>query len=116
MSGGGTVGPMEVVVDVPDSECVCAFVFGGPFTGVEELLGEDPVVALHFPVVSRRVWRDPLVARSEQCTGEDLGAVAGPVVGDDPFDPSDAVCSEPGACAMLNAMAVTAFSSGRASV
>jgi len=59
---GCTVGSVEVVVDVPDLQGGCAFVFGGPFVGVEELFNEDPVVALDFPVVARRVGRDPLVS------------------------------------------------------
>jgi len=38
-----------LVVHVPDSERFCALVFGLPFAGIEEFLGQDPVVALHLP-------------------------------------------------------------------
>lgn len=51
---------MVVVVDVPDSECVGALVFAGPFTGVEEFFGQDAVVALDLAVES------PL--RGEECS------------------------------------------------
>lgn len=52
---------MVVVVDVPHAERGYAFVFGGPFAGVEELFGQDPFVALYLAVVSRYAGRDALV-------------------------------------------------------
>ncbi len=63
--------------------------------GVEELLGEDLVVPSDFAVVTRCVGRDPLLPSRKHCLGEDLGSVAGSVVGDDPFDHVDAVLGAP---------------------
>jgi hypothetical protein len=47
-----------------------AFLLGGPGSGVEELLGQNPVVALHFPAAPGRVGPGPLVSRTEQGSGE----------------------------------------------
>jgi len=57
-------------------------------------------VALDFPVVARRVGRDPLVSRPQQCPSERLCAIAGPVVGDDSLDVGDPVGGIPGMCAV----------------
>ena len=43
---------MVVVVDVPDVDRGCTLVLGGELLGVEELLGEDALVALGLPVVA----------------------------------------------------------------
>lgn len=66
-----------------------------PGAGLEELLGEDPVVALDFAVVAGCVGRDPLLPGGKHGLGEDLGPIAGSVVGDDPLDHIDAVRGEP---------------------
>ncbi|KOX25507.1 hypothetical protein ADK67_16680 [Saccharothrix sp. NRRL B-16348] len=101
---------------VPDGQGVGALLFAGPDVGVEEFFGEDAVVAFDLAVVARGVGLDALVAGSEQGLGEVVGAIAGAVVGDDAVDVADAVGGEerPGRC--RNPIAVTAFSSGRASV
>jgi hypothetical protein len=39
---------------------------GGPGARVEEFFGQDPVLALYFPIVFRRVRFGALVLRSEQ--------------------------------------------------
>jgi hypothetical protein len=50
-----------VEVDVPNLECFAALGLGSPSSGVEELVGEDPVVAFHLAVVARSVGRDELM-------------------------------------------------------
>jgi hypothetical protein len=84
--------------------------------GVEEFFGQDAVVALDFAVVAGCVWGDALVACAAQDGGEVVGAVTGPVVGDDPMDMADAVAGEERAGAVVNPIAVRACSSGSASV
>jgi hypothetical protein len=92
---------MVVVVDVPDVDRGGALGFAGPDAGVEELLGEDPVVALDLAVVAGCVGSDPLVAGGDRGHGpaEGGGLVVGAVVGDHPHEPGDAVGGEerPGA-------------------
>jgi hypothetical protein len=44
---------MVVVVHVPHAQGGGALVFAGPGAGVEEFLGQDPVIALDFAVVAR---------------------------------------------------------------
>lgn len=64
---------MVVVVDVPDVERVGSVLLAGPFAGVEELLGQDPVVGLDLPVVAWSVRPDELVrtpARARANTAE----------------------------------------------
>ena len=51
---------MVVVVDVPDLDRGGAFGLGGPEAGVEELFGQDPVVALDLAVVPWGVGTDAL--------------------------------------------------------
>lgn len=92
------VGTVIVVVPVPHFERGSAFGFGAPDARVKKLFGEDPVVALDFAVVSRRVWRDALVSTVPDCVVESCGSVAGTVVGHDPLDPGDAVLGEPSSC------------------
>ena len=48
---GGSVGSVVVVVDVPHRKGLRSLGFAGPVPGVEELLGQNPVVALDLPVV-----------------------------------------------------------------
>ena len=60
---GGGVGSMVVVVDVPDRDRGGAFGLAGPDPGVEEFLGQGPVVALDLAVVAGGVggvrwWRE----------------------------------------------------------
>src|SRR3954462_2907274 len=85
---------MVVVVDVPDGQSLGAVFFAGPDEGVEELFGQDPVVALDFAVVAWGLGRDPLMACSTLHGGEVFRAVAGAVVGDDSVDVGDAVGGE----------------------
>ena len=42
---GGRIGSIVVVVDVPNAYCLSALLVGGPFAGVEEFLGRNPLVA-----------------------------------------------------------------------
>ena len=64
--------------------------------GVKDLLGEDPLVSLHFPVVLGREGFGLLVPGPvADDPGEVPGAVAGAVVGDDPVEVGDAVRGEP---------------------
>src|SRR3954462_11443617 len=86
---------MVVVVDVPDGQSLGAVFFAGPDEGVEELFGQDPVVALDFAVMAWGVGRDELMSGAVQDVGEVLGSVAGAVIGDDPLDVVDAVSGEP---------------------
>ena len=90
------VGTVIVVVPVPRFQRGSAFYFRAPDAGVEELFSEDPVVALDFAVMSRRVWRDALVSAGPDRLAESGRSVAGTVVSHDALDPGDAVLSEPG--------------------
>ena len=88
---------MVVVVDVPDRDCCCSFSLCGERAGVEQLLGDDAVVALDFAVVLGRIGLDLLVpGRVRGGAGEGCGSVAGSVVGDHTGDLGDAVGGEPG--------------------
>lgn len=107
------VGTVIVVVPVPRFQRGSAICFRAPDARVEELFGEDPVVALDFAVVSRRVWRDALVSAGPDRFAEGCRSVAGTVVSHDALDPGDAVRSEPGSGPPEE---VTALSSGNASV
>lgn len=91
---GGSVWSMVVVVDVAGPERFGAVSFAAAGVGVEELLGQDSIVALDFPVVSGCVGRGALVPGSAQHGGEVGGAVAGPVVGHDPLNMRDAMRGE----------------------
>lgn len=83
-------------MDVPDSYRGRAGVLAIELAGVEEFLGQNSLVALHLPVVARGVRLRLLMSRaSADDPGEVTGAVAGPVVGDDPVDVRDAVGGEP---------------------
>src|SRR5690606_9126743 len=62
---------------------------------VEELFGEDAVVALDLPVVLGRIWLRALMFGTIQGGGEGVGAVTGAVVGDDPLDLHNPVVGEP---------------------
>ncbi len=69
---------MVVVVDVPHCDGLGGFGFAAELGGVEDFLGEDPLVALHFPIVPRGVGPGPLV--TGQCA-DGSGEVGGPVAG-----------------------------------
>src|SRR5450756_951236 len=92
---------MVVVVDVPDRDRGGAFGLAGPDPGVEEFLGQGPVVALDLAVVAGGVGAGALVAWGDGSDGarERGGLVVRAVVGDDPYQPVDAVGGEerPGA-------------------
>src|SRR5690606_3013352 len=133
---------MVVVVDVPDLQGLAALQLGGPDAGVEEFLGQDPLIAFDFAVVTRCVGADPLMTGPAQHFREVVGPVAGTVVGHDAVDVVDAVggeecpgpvptrrfgsCTGPGhslpwaaknaLARCMNRTAVSAFSSSRASV
>ena len=94
---GGSVWSTIVVVDVPDSDGVGALLFGGPGAGVEELFGEDSVVALDLSVVAWGVRGEALVAGPGEYLREIGRSVAGTVVGDEAHDAVDAVRGEEGA-------------------
>lgn len=69
---------MVVVVQVPDADCGRAFGFGRERAGVEQFLGEDPLVALGLAVVTRGVRAGALVSGgSADDPGEVVGEVAG---------------------------------------
>lgn len=85
-----------VVVPVPRFQRSSAFSFRAPNASVEELFGEDPVVALDFAVVSRRIWRDALVSAGPDRLAEGCRSVAGTVVSHDVLHPGDPVRGEPG--------------------
>lgn len=85
---------MIVVVDIPDAQRLPALQVRGPFAGIAEFLGQDPVVALDLPVVERCVGADPLVTGCVQDRREDPGLIAGRVVGGDTVNIIDAVGSE----------------------
>jgi hypothetical protein len=53
---------MVVVVDVPDVDRVGSLLLAGPGVGIEELFGQDPLVALGLAVVARGVGAGALVA------------------------------------------------------
>ena len=87
---------MIVVMVDPDADRLATLVLGVESVGVEAFFGEDPLVALDFPVVSGRVGAGPLVPRRVRVHGpsEGLRAVVGAVVGDHPDQAADAVSSE----------------------
>ena len=89
---------MIVVVVDPDVDRFALFVFGVEGVGVEAFLGEDPLVALDFPVVPGRVGPGPLMPRGVRGHGphEGLRAIVRAVIGDDPDQAIDAVSSEEG--------------------
>src|SRR5699024_3995982 len=107
------VGTVIVVVPVLRFQRGSAICFRAPDARVEELFGEDPVVALDFAVVSRRVWRDELVSAGPDRFAEGCSSVAGTGVGHDAPDPGDVERSEPRYDAPEE---VTALSSGNAAV
>src|SRR5450756_215525 len=81
----GSVCSLVAVVDVPDVERRCPEGLAGPSAGVEELFGQDPVVAFDLAVVPGRVGPDPLVAgHGGHGPVERRRGVVGPVVGDHP--------------------------------
>lgn len=64
----------------------------GELTRVEEFFGQDSLIPLDFPVVSRGIRLGPLMpCLVADGPGEVIGAVAGAVVGHDPMDVIDAV-------------------------
>ena len=75
---------MVIVVGEPLAQLVSSLFLAGEWSGVEELLGQDTVVALDFAVVPRRVGARVLVAAHEIAgrVVESGGAVGRPVVGD----------------------------------
>src|SRR5690606_21292931 len=89
---------MVVVVDVPGADGGGAFGFAVPGVGVEELFGQDALVALDFAVVPRCVGAGALVPGGvgEHGPGAVACAGGGAVVGDHPHDPRDAVRGEEG--------------------
>lgn len=104
-------------MDVPDGDRGRAGVLAIELAGIEQFLGQDSLVALNLAVVARGVRLRLLMSRaSADDPGEVTGAVAGPVVGDDPVDVRDAVGREPDLGWARNAAAVAPFSSGRGSV
>ena len=107
---------MVVVVHVPAADRCKAFVLAVQGVGVEQLVGQDPLVALDLPVVSWRARPGPLVTRGEgaHCSGEVLGAGAGPVVGHDPGEPGGPVGTEQARARSKNPIAVLAVSVDRA--
>src|SRR5699024_1155567 len=88
--------PMIVVMVDPDADRFAALALGVESVGVEAFLGEDPLVALDFPVVPGRVRPGPLMPRRMRVHGahERLRAVVGAVVGAHPDQAIDAVRSE----------------------
>src|SRR5215204_5647426 len=62
-----------VVVDVPDRDRSHSCVLVGELAGVEQFLGQDALVALYFPVVSRGVGLGPLMPH---LVSDDAGEVA----------------------------------------
>lgn len=72
--------PLIVVVGVPDAEGVCSLLLGDPLAGVEEFLGQDPVIAFDFPVVTWRVGGDALVAGAESGEEHACGGDTKPIV------------------------------------
>src|SRR5699024_2333783 len=95
ISAGG-MRPMIVVMVDPDADRFAALALGVESVGVEAFLGEDPLVALDFPVVPGRVRPGPLMPRRMRVHGahERLRAVVGAVVGDHPDQAIDDVRSE----------------------
>ena len=87
---------MIVVVDVPDLERGGAFGLGRPLAGVEQLLGQGPVVALDLAVVLGRVRADALVTgrRAQDRAVEVFRSIVRSVVRHDPGDARDAVGGE----------------------
>ena len=97
MSARSAVGAVVVVVDIPDSDRGVAGFFALELSGVQQLFGQDSLVALYLPVVSRRVGPGLLVARAVAYDPSKVArAVARTVVGDDAVDVRDPVRGEPG--------------------
>src|SRR5665648_1082211 len=108
---------MVVVVDVPDRDRGGAFGLAGPDAGVEEFLGQGPVVSLDLAVVPGRVGPDALVAGDGgHGPGERLGGVVRAVVGDHPDQAANAVGGEERPARWKNPIVVVAVSSPRCSV
>ena len=87
---------MIVVVMDPDPDRFSALVLAVVGTGVEALLGQDPLVTLDLPVVPGRIDPDALVATDERADrpAERFGDVVAAVIGHQAGEPGDAVRSE----------------------
>src|SRR5699024_4234722 len=114
----GGVGPMVVVVVVPDSNRVSSLVLGVVGAGVEAFVGHQLLVALDLPVMSGCVGPGALVPGDERAgrATERLRRVVAAVVGDQTGDPRDACSAKNTIARWKNAMVVAAVSSSSASV
>ncbi len=67
-------------MDIPRVDGSCSFVLAGELAGVEDLFGQDPLITLYLPVVTRRVGLGLLMSsRFADDTGEVAGSVTGAV-------------------------------------
>lgn len=85
---------MIVVMDIPHVDRLGSVGFAAVGAGVEQFLDQDPVVPFDLAGMARCVRGGVLVPAHFERVVEAVGAVAGPVVGDDPVNSGDAVRGE----------------------